>query len=112
MIVLNYAPGQKVTFFLDTFDVNGVRADGYDLPFVSRVIFPDLSLSAGFPQYMVKLDIGLYYFQFTLPINADAVGSYLIDVNYWDPVTTVLRQTIYQVIVSAPFGNFTASVSV
>lgn len=112
MQILNYTPGQKVTVFLETFNSQGLREDGYDLPVVTRIIFPDLSLSTSFPQFMVKLDNGLYYFQFTLPVNAEAVGSYLVDVTYWDPITGLQRQTAYQVAVNAPYGNFTITPSV
>ncbi len=62
--VLYYSPGQKATIFLETLNGSGVREDGY-VPAVTRVVFPDLSLAAGFPQNMVKLDVGLYFFQFT-----------------------------------------------
>lgn len=112
MLILQYAPGQKVTMFLDSFDSQGMRADGYDVPTVTRIIFPDLSLASDFPKVMSKLDTGLYYFQFTLPVFAEAVGSYVVDVTYWDPVTVLEKQTIYQIICTAPFGNFNAAVSV
>lgn len=112
MQILNYTPGQKVTIFLETFDSQGLHADGYALPVVDRIIFPDFSLSSNFPQFMTKLDSGLYYFQFTLPVNADAVGSYLVDVTYWDPVTALQKQTAYQIAVNAPYGNFTITPSV
>lgn len=108
MQILSYFPGQKVTIFLDTFDGYGERADGYFMPYVNRIIFPDLSLSAGFPTNMTQLDVGLYYFQFTLPLNAAAVGSYLVDVFFGNPATGYENQTLYQILVSAPFGNFGA----
>jgi hypothetical protein len=109
MQTLYFSPGERATIFLDSFDSDSIRADGYDLPVVSRIIFPDLSLATGFPTNMTKLDTGLYYFRFTLPLTASAVGSYLVDVTYWDPTGTVERQTLYHIIVTAPFGNFSVS---
>lgn len=110
MQILQYSPGQRVTLALETFDSDGYRADGYELPAVTRIIFPDLSVSAGFPQGMLRLDTGLYYFRFTLPSNASSVGSYLIDIAYVDPTTSQIKQTLYQVIVTAPFGVYSATV--
>jgi len=115
---LYYFPGQKATIFLETLDSNLQRADGYlpydgyMTPVITRVVFPDLSLAAGFPQSMVKLDTGLYYFQFTLPVGATAVGSYLVDVTYNGPGTSNFYTKIYQLIVNAPFGNYSYAVTV
>jgi len=89
---LYYFPGQKATVFLETLNAVDIRADGYTspdgYPVIDRVIFPDLSLAANFPKNMVKLDVGLYFFQFTLPIGAAAVGSYLVDGHYNIPLGT------------------------
>lgn len=106
--VLYHSPGQKASIFLETLNGAGVRADGY-LPQVTRVIFPDLSLAADFPQDMVKLDTGLYFFQFTLPINGNSIGSYLVDVLYNKPGTTDYYNALYQIVVSAPFGNYSVT---
>ena len=116
--LLYYFPGQKATIFLETKDGYGQRGDnntsfdGYLTPVITRVIFPDLSLAAGFPQPMIKLDTGLYFFQFTLPIGAASVGSYLIDVTYNNPGNPLDLTEIFQVIVTAPFGNFGSTVGV
>lgn len=109
MQTLYFSPGEKVTIFLDTFDNSGVRADGYYTPVVTRIVFPDLSLATGFPADMTKLDTGVYYFKFTLPTNATSVGSYLVDVTYWDPTGAEERQKLYHIIVTAPFGNFSVT---
>lgn len=114
--LLYYFPGQKATIFLETKDGYGQRADsglphdGYATPEITRVIFPDLSLAAGFPQSMVKLDTGLYFFQFTLPTGGASVGSYLVDVTYNGPGTPFFYQKIFQLIVTAPFGNYGVTV--
>lgn len=106
--VLYHSPGQKASIFLETLDSTGVRADGY-VPVVTRVIFPDLSLAADFPQEMVKLDTGLYFFQFTLPYNGGSIGSYLVDILYNKPNTSNYFNALYQIVVSAPFGNYSLS---
>lgn len=106
--VLYHSPGQKASIFLETLNASGLRADGY-IPVVTRVIFPDLSLAADYPQDMVKLDIGLYLFQFTLPTNGTSIGSYLVDVLYNQPGTTNYFNAIYQIVVSAPFGNYSVT---
>jgi len=109
---LYYFPGQKATVFLETLDGYSHRADGYTPPdgyaFISRVIFPDLSLAAGFPKNMIKLDTGFYFFQFTLPTGAASVGSYAVDGYYIVPGSSPItyRNKLWQIIVTAPFGNF------
>lgn len=107
--ILSYFPGMQVTIFLETLDANGQRQsdgyDGYSVPVVTRIILPGLTLAAGYPQAMTQLDIGLYTFQFTLPIGAVAIGSYLVDVAYLNYAGYVNYQT-YQIVVTAPFGNY------
>ncbi len=125
--ILFYSPGQLVTLVTETFDTNGVRADGYvdgyiDLdgymdgyidsyhhPMVARLVLPDFSEDADYPAHMTKLDTGLYYYQFTLPKGATAVGSYLADISYTDPVTLYTKTLLYQILVTAPYGIFSAS---
>jgi hypothetical protein len=120
---LYYFPGQKATVFLETLGVDGytrtdvtIPFDGYvdgygaPVPVITRVIFPDLSLALNFPKIMVHVDTGLYYFQFTLPTGAASVGSYLVDVTYNKPGTDYFIYKFYQLIVTAPFGNFGVTV--
>lgn len=109
---LNFFPGQKAAVFLETVDGYGTRTDAPTLPIVSRILFPNLSLASGYPQNMVKLDTGLYYYTFTLPTGATAVGSYLVDVTFTNPANNETNSAAYQVIVSAPFGNYSASVAI
>ncbi len=113
---LHYFPGQKATIFLETLNpTTFARQDGYDLldgydgyPVIDRVIFPDLSLAVGFPTHLAKLDNGLYFYQFTLPLGAASVGSYLVDGYYNEPVSGIRFSFLYQIIVNAPFGNYNA----
>lgn len=110
--ILFYNPGQLATITLDI-TVNGVRSDGYGypsiLPIVERIIFPNLMVAANYPQNMKRLDIGLYEFSFTLPQGAASVGTYMIDVICLDPITSNPTTVLYQVIVTAPFGLYSAS---
>ncbi len=106
MQTLQYSPGQKVTMFLETIDGYGQREDSIGTPYVTRVIFPDLSLATGFPQNMTRLDTGLYYYQFTLPTGATSVGSYLVDAVYITPLNNATVNKAFQILVNAPYGNF------
>jgi hypothetical protein len=111
--ILQYFPGMQATIFLETLDANGQRTDdgygSYTVPVVNRIILPGCTLAAGYPQPMTQLDVGLYTFQFILPIGAVSIGSYLVDVVYTNYVGYVNYQT-YQIIVTAPFGNFGVTV--
>lgn len=110
---LSYAPGQQATVFLEVKDGYGQRSDGYgDIPFVSRIIFPGFTLAACYPQNMIRLDVGLFYFQFFLPTGAVSVGSYLVDVSYFDVALSYPTTKLYQILVSAPFGNYGVTATV
>lgn len=110
--ILNYTPGQTATFFQEIKDGYGVRTDDGYIPVVSRIIVPGFTLASGFPQNMIRLDIGLYYYQFILPNGAAAVGSYLVDIIYLNPIDGFLNTNTYQIVVNAPFGNFGLSVGI
>lgn len=101
-------PGQRVTLFVETTDGYGAREDNLTPPTVDRIIFPNLSLTDGFPQDTVKLDTGLYYYQFTLPTGAEAVGSYFVDISYVNADGYTNIQS-YQISVNAPFGIFSST---
>ncbi len=110
--ILSYFPGQKATIYLEIKDGYGTRIDAPALPIVSRIIFPALTLATGYPQPMIHLDTGLYYYQFVLPTGAVSVGSYLVDVSYINPNNLAVNSETYQIIITAPYGNFSATVSV
>ena len=63
-------------------------------------------MAEGFPQNMTRFDVGLYYFQYQIPIGAVAVGTHFIDIIYMNPDTTLLVNSSRQIVVTAPFGNF------
>lgn len=109
MHILYYYPGQRATIFLETVDGYGARTDSASTPTVNRIIFPDLSLASGFPQDMVKLDTGLYYYQIVLPRGLTSLGSYAVDVEFTNPATETINNVIYQIIISVNFSNASAS---
>jgi len=105
--VLNYTPGQQATIYFQLVDANGVRTDDGYVPVVVQILMPTLypCSSLTFPINMTNIDTGLYYFQYAIPSGAAAVGSYLIDVAYL-AADGYVNNEIYQLIVTAPFGNF------
>ena len=107
--ILFHSPGQTVTVVFETLDGYGSRSDGYSTPIITRVIFPNLSLATGYPQPMTRLDVGLYRFQFGLPSLASSVGTYIVDISYQDPDSGLPAQTFAQVVVTAPFGQYSVS---
>jgi len=110
MDLVTYYPGQKVTIFLETLDGYGVRENVISTPTVNRIIFPNFTLAPGYPQFMMQLDTGLYTFQFVLPTGAAAVGSYLVDVGYNRVSDGYSIIKAYQVVVIAPYGNYSATI--
>jgi hypothetical protein len=119
--VFTFFPGQKATIFLETLDSDGYRTDSPTTPVVTRVfgfnIADGYTLldgyfgTDGYQQPMTKFSTGLYYVKFTLPKGATALGNYLVDVSYVDPITLFSLKKIYQVFINAPFGNFGAGIS-
>lgn len=104
--VFYHSPGQSVTVVLETLSVTGSREDSPSLPTVDRIILPSLTLAANYPQSMIRIDTGLYYYKFILPSGSSAIGTYIIDVSYVDPAISVLKSVAYQVVVTAAAGNF------
>jgi hypothetical protein len=104
--IFYHNPGQMATIVLETFNINGSREDSATLPMIDRVILPSLTLAADYPQDMIKLDTGLYYYKFTLPVGAGAVGTYIVDVSYIDPISQEPKQMAFQVVATAAAGNF------
>jgi hypothetical protein len=113
---LLYTPGQKVTIFLEVKNVDGYRTNSLTTPVVTRIfqfalvdgysLFDGYLKTDGYQQPMTEIVAGLYFAQVTLPKMASSVGSYLVDVSYTDPISTFPAVHTYQIIVTAPFGNF------
>lgn len=104
--ILNYTPGQTVTFYQEVLDGYGQRTDDGYIPVVDRIILPGFTDAVGYPQNMTRLDVGLYYFQFILIGGAAAVGTWFVDVSYMNPDSGLIVSASWQIIVNAPFGNF------
>src|SRR5713226_3143059 len=110
--VLQYFPGQRDTIWLETLDGYGVRTDSASIPTITRVILPNFTLSSNYPQEMTRFDTGLYYGSFIVPTGGASVGNYLIDVIYISPIADGyhINTAMYQLVVQAPFGNFSTTV--
>jgi hypothetical protein len=108
--VLQYFPGQLAVVWFETLDGYGGRADSPSLPNITRVIFPSFTLALGYPQAMTRLDVGLYYATFQLPTGGASVGNYLVDSAYISPIDGYVLNAAFQIIVQAPFGNFSTTV--
>lgn len=115
--ILSYGPGQVATIIHQVFNADGYRADGYNfinsgplgVPMVTRVVYPDLTLAANYPAAMKKIDTGLYTFSLTLPSGAISVGSYIVDISWYHPTTHTLQQDLVQIVVTAPFGQYSVT---
>jgi hypothetical protein len=95
--------GQLVRIAVQTTDgYTGEREDGY-VPIITSIIYPDLSVAAGYPQNMTRLDTGLYIRGIQLPIGVDALGSYIVNV-YWQDNGTA-KWELFIINVARPFGN-------
>lgn len=107
--ILSYQPGQLVTFYKEIKDGYNQRTDDGYIPVIARVIYPGLCLAPGYPLNMTRVDVGLYYFQLTLPSGAAAVGTYFVDIVSLDPSTLLLVNDSRQIVVTAPYGNYSAT---
>lgn len=108
-LVLQAFPGQLVSIVFETVDGYGQRADGYHIPSIASILNPSLVSAVGYPQDMVKIATGLYVFRFTLPAGAAAVGTYIVNIDYYDPDDPIEKNIFYLVLVNAPFGQYSVS---
>ena len=105
--VLSYSPGQLATIAWQVINSEGFRVDGYGgAPIIARVILPNLSVLTGFPVAMTALDVGFYNYSFLLPTGATSVGTYLVDIYWYDPDTLQLQQDFIQINVTSPYGIY------
>lgn len=104
--VLSHFPGQRVTLFLEVADGYG-RVDSFNTPRIDGILMPDFTAMISYPQNMIRLGVGLYYHQFTLPTGVAAIGSYLVEASY-NYQDGYVNSQLYQIVVTAPFGNFSA----
>jgi len=105
--VLTYSPGQVATVFWQILNLDGYRVDGYGgAPVITRVVLPNLTVAAGYPVSMNRFDVGLYVYSFTLPTGAASVGSYLVDIQWYNPDTLQLQEDFVQIVVNSPYGVY------
>jgi hypothetical protein len=95
--------GQVVRLVVETLGNDGYRADDGYVPVVTSVIFPDLSLSIGYPAAMMRLDTGLYVSGLQIPTGADAIGTYIATV-FWLDVNNNPNYETYAINAARPFG--------
>ena len=93
--------GQVVRLVVQTLDGYGERTDGYT-PIVTSVIFPDLSVAAGYPQEMTRVERGLFTRGIQLPQGADSLGTYIANV-YWQENGNP-KWEAFAINVARPFG--------
>lgn len=118
--ILSYFPGQKVTVFLETKNASGVRANSATIPVVTRIfgfnssdgytLYDGYIKTDGYQQTMTKMDTGLYFVNVTLPKGASSIGCFLMDVSFTNPANSTLNTQTYQIVVTAPFGNFSTTI--
>jgi hypothetical protein len=105
--VLSYSPGQLATIAWQVLNAQGFRVDGYGgAPIIARIILPNLTVLPGFPVAMNVLDVGLYNYSFLLPTGAASVGTYLVDIYWYDPDTLQVQQDFIQINVTSPYGIY------
>jgi hypothetical protein len=109
--IIQHNPGQTVTVTLQILNSLGARTDGYDGydGYIDFIIFPNLILAAGYPSAMTRIDTGLYVHYIVLPPGAAAVGTYIVGTAWKDPDTGLKKQDIYQIVVTAPFGQYSVA---
>jgi hypothetical protein len=115
-LISSYFPGQLATILLETKNSDGYSVDSSTLPYISNVY--GITSTSGFTTYdgylrtdgynqpLTKIATGLYYGQVTLPKLAASIGSYFVNVVFTNPTNGFPDTQRYQLIVTAPFGNF------
>lgn len=112
--VIPYSPGQVATINIATYANTdgyggGLLADGYATPQITAIYFPNNSSATGFPANMTRIAKGLWQYKFTLPSGTSSVGSYVVLVTSFDPLTALPINEIVELVVNAPFGNFSVT---
>jgi hypothetical protein len=81
--------------------------DGYYVPVVQQVMFPDLSLAAYYPRPMTRIGVGLYIHGLCIPNGAPAIGTYIASISWTEDV--VFKWETYAINASRPFGTTSVS---
>lgn len=109
MISIFANPGQTVSLVVQTVDGYGTRADGYEVPKVDAIYFPNSTAASGYPQNMTLVSTGLYRFTFTLPSGSSALGTFIASVSWPHPEFSHLQYEVFLINVAMPFGNISIS---
>ena len=101
-------PGQTVRLTVQVLDGYGNRSDGY-VPQVTKVFFPDLSIAAGYPQAMTRIDVGLYVHGLVIPTGPESLGTFVASVQSQVVGTGAPDWQVFSIQVARPFGNSSVS---
>lgn len=107
MNILYYSPGQKATIYLETKD-GYQRISSPELPILEFLYLPDGTKSKDYPESLTLLEDGIYYINIVLPSGGTSVGSYLADIKYVHPTTLEIMHELTHIIVTAPYGIYSA----
>jgi hypothetical protein len=107
MQILNTSPGSTITILLDI-SPGGIRTSPDFAPMVLWVLAPDhTSVLPNLPAAMTGIDTGLFLYDLTIPTGGAACGSWIANVTY--KISGVDYFEAYQIVVSAPYANFSVS---
>ena len=94
--------GQLVRLVVQTVGADGYLSDGYNPPVVESVIYPDLSIAAGYPRNMTRLDTGLYASGLLLPEGDEGLGTYIANVYWYE--NGQRKNEAFAIVAARPFG--------
>lgn len=97
-------PGQPISMIVEVLNAAGYRTDGYSPPKIDYVMYPDGSSAGGFPQDMVKIDLGL--FKYTLIMPMGILGTYVAGASWTHPSFGNIENVSFAINVHEPFGNY------
>lgn len=103
MEILYSSPGSTIEILLDLQDGYSHREDSLTLPIINQVFDPYLNKLSNFPQNMIRLDVGLYVFSFTISSGQNNIGAFILDLNWTNP-NGFINQTFVQVNSNFPLG--------
>ncbi len=117
MQTLSYYPGQVATILLEIKDADGYFIDSLTTPLITHILgftavdgyssYDGYCVAGGTNQQpMTKISTGNYFGKFTLPKTSTSLGSYLVNVQYQDPINNFLKSKNYSLMLNAPHGNF------
>ena len=91
----------------DCFHINYRGAnDGYYVPVVQQVIFPDFAKAAYYPRPMTRIGTGLYIHGLCIPNGVPSIGTYIVGISWMEKVQNQhnFEWETYAINASRPFG--------